>query len=70
VVLQLFPLLIGFARSQQQQDPVEAHAHEFRHGDLGEIRLDFELLIAIDTPNQFLVLHRTPTGKRGQPTAN
>jgi transcriptional regulator with XRE-family HTH domain len=27
--------------------------------DLGEIRLDFELLTPIDTPNQLLVLHRT-----------
>ena len=36
----------------------------FRHEDLGEIRLDFELLTAIDSPNQFLVLHRTPAGAR------
>jgi hypothetical protein len=43
---------------------------KFHHEDLGEIRLDFELLTTIDTPNQFLVLHRTPTGKRGQPAAD
>jgi transcriptional regulator with XRE-family HTH domain len=35
-----------------------------RDEDLGEIRLDFELLTAMDTPNQFLVLHRTPTSGR------
>jgi hypothetical protein len=35
-----------------------------RHEDLGEIRLDFELLTAMDTPNQFLVLHRTPASGR------
>jgi hypothetical protein len=38
-----------------------------RHSDLGEIRLDFEFLTSMDTPNQFLVLHRTRTGDRGQP---
>lgn len=32
---------------------------KFRHEDAGEIRLDFELLTAIDSPNQFVVLHRT-----------
>lgn len=31
----------------------------FRHSDFGEIRLDFELLTAIDSPGQLLVLHRT-----------
>jgi transcriptional regulator with XRE-family HTH domain len=39
-----------------------------RYEDLGEIRLDFELLTAMDSPNQFLVLHRTPARNRGQPT--
>jgi transcriptional regulator with XRE-family HTH domain len=39
-----------------------------RDEDLGEIRLDFELLTAMDTPNQFLVLHRTPTSNRGKRT--
>jgi transcriptional regulator with XRE-family HTH domain len=51
---------------------MDVHHHKekkFHHEDLGEIRLDFELLTTIDTPNQFLVLHRTPTGKRGQPAA-
>ncbi len=28
------------------------------HEELGEIRLDFELLAALDTPHQYLVLHR------------
>ena len=41
-----------------------------RYEDLGELRLDFELLTAMDTPNQFLVLHRTPARNRGQPTAD
>jgi hypothetical protein len=41
-----------------------------RYEDLGEIRLDFELLTAIDTPNQFLVLHRTPAGTRWHRTAD
>ena len=41
-----------------------------RHEDLGEIRLDFELLTAMDTPNQFLLLHRTPGDNRGHPTAD
>jgi hypothetical protein len=40
-----------------------------RDEDVGEIRLDFELLTAMDTPNQFLVLHRTPAGNRGHPSA-
>jgi hypothetical protein len=31
----------------------------FKDDDLGEISLDFELLTAIDTPHQHLVLHRT-----------
>jgi transcriptional regulator with XRE-family HTH domain len=30
-----------------------------RHKRLGEVRFDFELLTAIDAPNQFLVLHRS-----------
>jgi transcriptional regulator with XRE-family HTH domain len=49
---------------------IDVHDHKektIRHEDLGEIRLDFELLTSMDTPNQFLVLHRTPTGDRGQP---
>jgi transcriptional regulator with XRE-family HTH domain len=44
---------------------MDVHHHkekQFRHADIGEIRLDFELLTAIDTPNQFLVLHRTAAG--------
>jgi hypothetical protein len=41
-----------------------------RYEDLGEIKLDFELLTAIDTPNQFLVLHRTSAGTRGHRTAD
>jgi transcriptional regulator with XRE-family HTH domain len=49
------------------------HHHKekrFRDEDLGEIRLDFELLTTIDTPNQFLVLHRTPGGTRWHRTAD
>jgi transcriptional regulator with XRE-family HTH domain len=41
-----------------------------RDEDVGEIRLDFELLTAMDTPNQFLVLHRTPAGNRGHLSAD
>lgn len=56
-------------------DSHEIDVHEYkekkiRHEDLGEIRLDFELLTAIDAPNQFLVLHRTPAGDRGHSTAD
>jgi hypothetical protein len=43
---------------------IDVHDHKektIRHEDLGEIRLDFELLTSMDTPNQFLVLHRVPT---------
>jgi transcriptional regulator with XRE-family HTH domain len=40
---------------------------KIRDEDLGEIRLDFELLTAIDTPNQFLVLHRTSASNHGHP---
>ncbi|MFJ4655196.1 helix-turn-helix transcriptional regulator [Nocardia sp. NPDC088792] len=43
---------------------MNVHEHKektLRDADLGEIKLDFELLTAIDTPNQFLVLHRTAT---------
>ena len=50
---------------------IDVHDHKektIRHEDLGEIRLDFELLTSMDTPNQFLVLHRTPARNRGQPT--
>ena len=52
---------------------IDVHDHKektIRHEDLGEIRLDFELLTVIDTPNQFLVLHRTPASNRGHPTAD
>ena len=52
---------------------MDVHHHKekkFRHEDLGEIRLDFELLTAIDTPNQFLVLHRTPASNGGRDTAD
>lgn len=35
-------------------------AKTFRHDDLGDLQLDFELLTAIDTPNQVLVVHRMP----------
>ncbi len=52
---------------------IDVHEHKekkIRHEDLGEIRLDFELLTAIDTPNQFLVLHRTPAGNCGHHTAD
>ena len=52
---------------------IEVHQRKekkIRHEELGEIRLDFELLTAIDTPKQFLVLHRTPAGNRGYPTAD
>jgi MmyB-like transcription regulator ligand binding domain len=52
---------------------MDVHHHKekkFRHEDLGEIRLDFELLTAIDTPNQFLVLHRTPAGTLRHRTAD
>jgi MmyB-like transcription regulator ligand binding domain len=47
---------------------IDVHDHKekkIRDEDLGEIRLDFELLTAFDTPNQFLVVHRTSTGTRG-----
>jgi transcriptional regulator with XRE-family HTH domain len=43
---------------------IDVHDHKektIRHEDLGEIRLDFELLTSMDTPNQFLVLHWVPT---------
>ena len=43
---------------------------KIRDEDLGEVRLDFELLTAIDTPNQFLVLHRTPASDGGRHTAD
>jgi MmyB-like transcription regulator ligand binding domain len=49
---------------------IDVHDHKektIRHEDHGEIRLDFEFLTSMDTPNQFLVLHRTRTGDRGQP---
>jgi hypothetical protein len=50
---------------------VDQHKEKkIRHEDLGEIKLNFELLTAIDTPNQFLVLQETPAGNRGQPTAD
>jgi transcriptional regulator with XRE-family HTH domain len=52
---------------------IDVHEHKekkIRHEDRGEISLDFELLTAFDTPNQFLVLHRTPAGNRGHPTAD
>jgi transcriptional regulator with XRE-family HTH domain len=52
---------------------INVHEHKekkIRDEDLGEIRLDFELLTAIDTPNQFVVLHRTPAGNRGHPAAD
>jgi transcriptional regulator with XRE-family HTH domain len=42
---------------------------KIRDEDLGEVRLDFELLTAIDTPNQFLVLHRTSASNHGHPGA-
>jgi transcriptional regulator with XRE-family HTH domain len=61
-----------FARLWESHE-INVHEHKekkIRHEDLGEIRLDFELLTAIDTPNQFLVLHRTPAGNRGHPTAD
>jgi transcriptional regulator with XRE-family HTH domain len=48
---------------------IDVHDHKvktIRDEDLGEIRLDFELLTAMDAPNQFLVLHRAPAGNRGQ----
>lgn len=35
-------------------------AKTFRHHDLGELKLEFELLTAIDTPHQVLVVHRMP----------
>ena len=57
----------AFARLWDSYE-MDVHHHKekkFRHEDLGEIRLDFELLTAIDTPNQFLVLHRTPASNRG-----
>ena len=31
-------------------------AKTFRHDDLGDLKLDFELLTAIDSPNQVLVV--------------
>jgi transcriptional regulator with XRE-family HTH domain len=52
---------------------IDVHEHKqkkIRDEDLGEIRLDFELLSAIDTPNQLLVLHRNPASNRGHPTAD
>jgi transcriptional regulator with XRE-family HTH domain len=50
---------------------VENHKEKtIRDEDAGEIRLDFELLTAMDTPNQFLVLHRTPAGNRGHLSAD
>jgi transcriptional regulator with XRE-family HTH domain len=50
---------------------IGVHDHKektIRYDDLGDIRLDFELLTAIDTPNQLLILHRKPAGDR--PTAD
>jgi transcriptional regulator with XRE-family HTH domain len=52
---------------------IDVHEHKekkIHDEDLGEIRLDFELLTAIDTPNQFLVVHRTRAGDRGHYTAD
>jgi hypothetical protein len=49
---------------------IDVHDHKvktIRDEDLGEISLDFELLTAMDAPNQFLVLHRAPASNRGQP---
>ena len=49
---------------------MDVHEHKekrIRHEDIGEIRLDFELLTAIDTPNQFLVVHRTPAHQSWAP---
>jgi transcriptional regulator with XRE-family HTH domain len=62
----------AFARLWNSYE-MDVHRHkekQFRHEDLGEIKLDFELLAAIDTPNQFVVLHRTPAGTRWHPAAD
>ncbi|WP_216893059.1 helix-turn-helix transcriptional regulator [Nocardia alni] len=48
-------------------DVRERKEKQFRHEDLGEISMRFELVAAVDTPNQYLVLHRTFAEIAGQP---
>ncbi len=47
-------------------DVRERKEKQFRHEDLGEISMRFELVAAVDTPNQYLVLHHTSTENSGQ----
>jgi transcriptional regulator with XRE-family HTH domain len=45
---------------RQAMDVPDHKAKIFRHEDLGDLKLDFELLKAYDTPSQVLVVHRMP----------
>lgn len=49
---------------RQAMNVPDRKAKTFRSQNLGEVRLDFELLKAFDTPNQVLVVHRMPEHAR------
>jgi len=49
---------------RQAMNVPDRKAKTFRSHNLGEVRLDFELLKAFDTPNQVLVVHRIPEPAR------
>jgi transcriptional regulator with XRE-family HTH domain len=52
------PVFTQMWERQAMQVP-DRKAKTFRDDDLGDLKLDFELLTAVDTPNQILLVHRT-----------